>query len=128
MVTNACALALSIRLVGVGCSSGTGDKTGAGGQSGSAGGGAGGTRGGATCGATPCGGNLVGTWSFVDTCINESAFAEQLRYPGCDTVTASNVIWRPSGTIAFTGTDYTETITVDISYTETFPLTCVPEP
>ena len=34
-------------------------------------------------GTQPCGGALVGTWSFVSVCLNEASLMEQLMSPGC---------------------------------------------
>ncbi|HXU01828.1 MAG TPA: hypothetical protein VN903_12595 [Polyangia bacterium] len=71
----------------------------------------------------PCGGDLVGTWRFVDGCLN-SAYLSSGVIPQCPT-------WKIDGNIDITGTatfgtelsysfDVAETLTVS----QNFPLSC----
>jgi hypothetical protein len=69
---------------------------------------------------TPCGGDIVGTWTYEAAC-----GANPQLSMACPTAT-SNLGTSTTGTIAFTaGGTFTETVTVHDSGTVTFPVACL---
>jgi hypothetical protein len=76
-------------------------------STGGSGGGSGGAGGGASdplamCGELePCGGNLVGTWSLVGGCVNETAVAASVMIDGCSGVSVEVTNFIVSGTLSF---------------------------
>jgi hypothetical protein len=112
--------------------SATGGATGGGATGGGTGGGAtgGGTGGGSTdagmpptfnltfaasCGSQPtCGGNPVGTWFYTAGCIEDAAFSQIQQL--CAGATISNKMGTASGSLVFTPTTVTRSITGSVTF------------
>jgi hypothetical protein len=104
---------------------GGGAGTGGGGGATGAGGGAG-TAPGVTCdGTQPCGGALVGTWSFVSVCMHDAAAMKQFMYPNCPTATVTDVNVMQTGSMVFTAASYAVAMSRTYAYTYTIPTSCL---
>lgn len=101
---------------------------GSGGSSGAAGSGAAGASAGSSgasnpaCGATPCGGDVVGTWQVLRSCFEDTTTTDA-SCPG-STIGLSNV--QQTGSVTF-GADgsYVSDGAVSFDFTQSLPLTCV---
>jgi hypothetical protein len=123
--TPAAVAAIALALAACSSNSGFPGIVGSGGNGGSAGGGNAGA--GASCGPMPpCGGDVVGTWSYVQGCVNNDAFAASLTMT-CPGMTVSISNFALSGSVSFDAdlsyatSSGVETLTV----TEMLPPSCL---
>ncbi len=111
----------------------TGGAAGTGGGAGTAGTGGGGTAGtggaggasGLACGVTPCGGNVVGNWSFVSACADKTTLEAQLQAGSCPTATVNSVTIAQSGSLTFTATAYSVALTRTSTTSVNWPIACI---
>jgi hypothetical protein len=93
---------------------GSGGTTGTGGTGGMSGGGCGSTQ--------PCGGDILGTWSFTDVCVKTPPAGDST----CPGDTISDFMITEAGTLSFaSGGAYTASINATQSYTEMTPSSCI---
>jgi hypothetical protein len=115
-----------IALLGLSCGGGAGQTTdgGTGGTHGGSGG-SGGSR--ATCGAvSACGGDIIGSWKVIDSCLTTNQDLSSVAGPGC---TGASALWAftYTGTLTYNGDGtFDSTIMGSATIHEQFPSGCNP--
>jgi hypothetical protein len=113
--------------VGGAAGAGAGGAVGGGGGGGAAGAGGGaGAAAAVTCdGTPPCGGAVVGTWSWASVCMHDAVAMQQFMYPGCPAATVTDVNVTQTGSIVFTAASYAVALTRTYAFTYNIPSSCL---